>query len=144
MAAKIEAVEHVQPTLQQPATLRQPVQVRTVDVTKGPDGIEIQIDDSSPMKSEAMKLKNPDRVVIDLPNAIWNRAPKLIPVKTSDVNAVRIALYRADPPVTRLVVDLPEARDYELVSSGNITSVKLHAPTANKLQPVREPMQSKR
>ncbi len=118
--------------------------MRSVDVSKGPDGIEIQIDGSSPMKSEALKPKNPDRVVIDLPNAIWNRAPKLIAVKTTDVNAVRIALYRADPPVTRLVVDLPEARDYELVSSGNITCVKLYAPTANKLQPVREPMQSKR
>ena len=72
------------------------------------------------------KLKNPDRVVIDLSNATWNRAPKRILVKRIDVDAVRIALYHADPPVTRLVVDLPEARDYELASSGNRVRVKLH------------------
>ena len=145
-APKIEAVEHGQPTPQQQAKLQQPIQIRTVNVTKGHGGIEIQINGSGPTKPEAMKLKNPDRVVIDLPNAIWNRAPMLIPVKTADVKAVRIALYHADPPMTRLVVDLPEARDYELgESSGNSARVKLHAPTANKPQPVKGPQsQSKR
>jgi AMIN domain-containing protein len=58
-----------------------------------------------------MKLKNPDRVVIDVPCAKWNRAPRVIPVKTADMQGVRISLRQTDPPLTRLVVDLAEAPD---------------------------------
>jgi len=57
-----------------------------------------------------MKLKNPDRVVIDLPCVKWNRAPRLVPVKTADLQGVRISLRQTDPP-PRLVVNLAEAPD---------------------------------
>ena len=141
----VEAVEEVRPARQPPAKAQEPVlvQVQTVDVTNGNDGTEIQISGNGPLTPAAMRLKDPDRVVIDLPNATWNFAPKLIPVKSTDVSAVRIALHDAHPPMTRLVVDLPEARDYELMPSGNSMRVKLRVSKVNKLQPVGESMQSK-
>jgi len=51
-----------------------------------------------------------------------------VPVKSGEVKAVRMALYQVNPPVTRVVVDLEAARDYELVPSENGLRVKLHPP----------------
>jgi len=115
----------------QRAKMDQTVRVRDVNVTRGPQGMEVQISSSGPMQPEAMRLENPDRVVIDLPNAMWNGSPRQIGVKAADVKSVRMALYQLNPPVTRVVVDLTEARDYELLPSSNGLRVRLHALTAN-------------
>ena len=50
-----------------------------------------------------------------------------VPVKSGEVKDVRMAQYQVNPPVTRVVVDLESARDYELVPSENGLRVKLHA-----------------
>jgi type IV pilus assembly protein PilQ len=121
------------------AKLEQPVHVRNIGVQRGPEGMEIQISASGPMKPEAMKLENPDRIVVDLPNASWDRAPRQIPVKADDVKDVRLALYQLNPPVTRVVVDLQEAKDYELVPAANGLRVRLRAartPASQPAQPV--------
>src|SRR5205085_2493959 len=99
-SAQDDSTEH------QRAKSEQPVRVRDVNVSRGPQGMEVQITASGPMQPEAMRLENPDRVVIDLPNAMWTGAPRQIAVKAADVKDVRMALYQLNPPVTRVVVDL--------------------------------------
>jgi HlyD family secretion protein len=143
-APKIVSQDILQRAPPQPADTEQIVDVRSVEVNKRRDSIEIRINGSAPIRHESMMLKNPDRVVLDLPYAKWNHAPRLIPVKTVDVKAVRISLRQIDPPLTRLVVDLAEARDYEVVALGNDVRVKLSPPSANNSQRTNDAKPSQR
>ncbi len=112
------------------------VAVRNVHVTKTPDGMDVQITSTGPLKPEAQTLENPNRLVIDLPGAMWDYAPKQIAVKAGDVKSVRLALWQEDPPITRVVVDLTQAREYDLVPADNGLHVKLHAASQNVPAPV--------
>jgi len=102
--------------------------VRSVNVTHGRQGIELEIRSNGVLKPTVTRLADPDRIVVDLENARTLR-PVQVPVKSGEVKAVRMAQYQANPPVTRVVVDLEAARDYELVPSQNGLRVKLHAPS---------------
>jgi len=105
----------------------QPAWVRSVSVIRGRQGIELEIHSNGVLKPTVTKIENPERIVIDLENARTLR-PVQVPVKSGDVKAVRMALYQVNPPVTRVVVDLEAARDYELVPTETGLRVKLHAP----------------
>jgi len=105
----------------------QPAWVRSVSVIRGRQGIELEIHGNGVLKPTVTKIENPERIVIDLENARTLR-PVQVPVKSGEVKAVRMALYQVNPPVTRVVVDLEAARDYELVPSETGLRVKLHAP----------------
>ncbi|MBV9088265.1 MAG: AMIN domain-containing protein, partial [Acidobacteriaceae bacterium] len=120
-----------QTTEHQRAKAEQPVRVRDVSVTRGPQGTEVQISASGTVQPEAMRLENPDRLVIDLPNAMWSGSPRQVAVKNADMKSVRMALYQLNPPVTRVVLDLTEARDYELLPSSSGLRVRLRALTAS-------------
>ncbi|MFZ3212379.1 MAG: type IV pilus secretin PilQ, partial [Terriglobales bacterium] len=88
----------------------------------------LEIRSNGVLKPMVTRLTDPDRIVVDLENARTLR-PVQVPVKSAEVKAVRMALYQVNPPVTRVVVDLEAARDYELIPSENGLRVKLHAPT---------------
>jgi len=133
-----------QPPPPQPTDTKRIVAVRSVDVKERQDGLELRINGSGPIRPEATTLRKPDRVVIDLPYTIWYHAPRLIPLKTAEVNAVRIALRQTDPPVTRLVVDLAKAWSYKLMVLDNDVRVKLLPPSANIAQPTDDAKRSQR
>jgi type IV pilus assembly protein PilQ len=108
--------------------MSQPVWVRSVNVIHGTQGIEVEIRSNGVLKPTATKITHPDRVVVDLENARTLR-PVQVAVNSDFVKGVRMALFQANPPVTRVVVDLEAPRDYELVPSENGLRVKLRAPS---------------
>ena len=112
----------------QSAKADKPAWVRSVNVIHGRQGIELEIRGNGVLKPTVTKISDPERIVVDLENARTLR-PVQVPVKSGDVKDVRMALYQANPPVTRVVVDLEAARDYELVPTENGLRVKLHAPS---------------
>jgi len=120
-AAQAEVTPH------QAAKMAQTVWVRSLNVIHGRQGIELEIRSNGTLKPMVTRLADPDRIVVDLENARTLR-PVQVPVKSGEVKAVRMALYQVNPPVTRVVVDLEAARDYELIPSENGLRVKLHAP----------------
>lgn len=103
-------------------------QIRNIAVARGKDGMEVEILSSAALQPKALKLAGPDRVVVDLPNALSLPSSKLkmISVNAGDVKSVRMGLYQTTPPVTRVVIDLLANRDYELVQSANKLTVRLH------------------
>ena len=121
-AAPAEAAE-VAP--HQAAKANQPVWVRSVNVIHGSQGIEVEIRSTGALKPTVTRLSDPDRIVVDLENARTLR-PVQVPVKSDNVKDVRMALYQVNPPITRVVVDLDMAREYELVPSEHGLRVKLH------------------
>jgi len=103
-----------------------PVSVQNVAVARCRDGIDIEITGSGMLTPKAMKLTSPDRVVVDLLNAVPIGRSQQIAVNSSDVKAVRVARYQVAPPITRIVVDMAANRDYELVPSGHRLMLKFH------------------
>jgi hypothetical protein len=63
--------------------------------------------------------KNPDRLVLQFPNTATPTRQQVALVDQNGVKAVRIGLNKADPPVTRVVVDLKSARPYSVAMTGN-------------------------
>ncbi len=63
--------------------------------------------------------KNPNRLVLDLPNTLSNAKQQQVSVNYKGVRAVRLGLNSAHPPVTRVVVDLDLIRPYVLQNDGN-------------------------
>jgi type IV pilus assembly protein PilQ len=103
-----------------------PAQIRNIAVARGKDGMEVEILSNAALQPKALKLAGPDRVVVDLPNALAASRLKMISVNAGDVKSVRMGLYQVTPPVTRVVIDLLANRDYELVQSANKLTVRLH------------------
>ncbi len=121
------------PVEQPQARASRPVVIQTVAVARGKDGINVEILGTGAMTPKAMKLTAPDRVVIDVPNAVPLRKRE-IAVHSADIKTVRVARYQVDPPVTRVVVDLAANKDFEVVPSGRKVTIKLR-PAAEASQP---------
>lgn len=108
----------------------QPVLVRNIAVARKQGGMQVEISASGPITPKLMKLTGPDRLVVDLPNAIPAGHPRPIMLNGGDIKSVRVGRFQQDPPVTRVVVDLVAARDYEIVPAGNKLILKLRAERA--------------
>ena len=115
-----------------------PAMVRNVSVVRAHNGMDVEILASAAVTGKVMKLTAPDRVVVDVQNAIPTGHSRTIPVNSADVRAVRIGRFQAQPPVTRVVVDLAAAQNYELIPSGNKLTLKLRAVSAAAVEPAAE------
>jgi type IV pilus assembly protein PilQ len=125
--APAAVAESTETTPHQSAKMNQPVWVRSVNVIKGRQGVELEIRSNGPLKPTVTKISDPERIVVDLENARTLR-PVQVPVKQDNIKDVRMALHQVNPPVTRVVVDLEASRDYELVPTDKGLLLKLHAP----------------
>ncbi|MGH9603529.1 MAG: AMIN domain-containing protein, partial [Terriglobales bacterium] len=126
-----------------PAPVREiSASLRDVQVSRTADGIEVSILATGPLTPKAMRLTSPDRLVIDLPNTSSSRKSREIAVNSEDVKAVRVARFQLNPPVTRIVVDLVSARDYQLLPDGNQLTLKFRqsesATPAKDSSPMKE------
>jgi len=79
--------------------------------------------DSAGAAPAVMVLTKPDRIVLDF-NHLKCRASQRIPVG-GNVVAVRVGQFRAQPPVTRVVVDLARPRGYHVKTAGNRTTLQI-------------------
>ena len=121
-----------------PAVAAAPVMIRHIAVTRGANGMELSISPKTATPATAIALSGPDRLVIDLPNAIPAVKTKQILVNSPDVKDVRISRYQENPPVTRVVVDMASAHDFQMVPGENDLVVKLQ-PTMAKAEPAPAP-----
>ncbi len=99
--------------------------INNISVARGKDALNIEISGTGPMTAKTMKLTQPDRVVVDIPNSVLQGRSRDIQVNSNDVKAVRAARYQSAPPATRVVVDMAAMGDFEVVPSGNKLVVKL-------------------
>jgi type IV pilus assembly protein PilQ len=101
-----------------------PVELRQIRVAQGAAGVEIQLFTSQPVTAKTMKLAHPNRLVVDLPAGVLANVPRVLSVNQGDVRSVRVGRFQQRPPVTRVVVDLKAARDFDLVADGNNLTLK--------------------
>ncbi len=105
-----------------------PAIIGSISIARGDGTLDVAIHGSRVLTPHTLKLTGPDRLVVDLANAVPGTRTRLINVNESGVKAVRMARYQAEPPVTRIVVDLTSAHEYDLVPDGNNLTLKIRTP----------------
>jgi polysaccharide biosynthesis/export protein len=102
-----------------------------LDVVHGRQDISIEITASTAVTPKVTTLTEPDRVVLDFPNTVPGTETRRIAVDREGVKSVRMGVNGEVPPTTRVVIDLEQAREYQLVPQANRVIVKFrNAPVA--------------
>ena len=99
--------------------------VRTVKVLDSKDAVEIEVEASDRIVPQTQVLTGPDRLVVDFPNAVPSSQLRSQSVDRGEVKDVRVGLFQAKPPVTRLVLDLRTAQSYQVFPSGRTVIIKV-------------------
>jgi type IV pilus assembly protein PilQ len=111
-----------------PTSLAKPARVEGISVVRSKDGMNVEIHAAGVSNPKALKLVAPERIVVDLPNAIAVNHFRQVPVHSPDIKTVRMSQFQANPPVTRIVVDVGSPQNYEIVNSGRMVTLKLRPP----------------
>ena len=85
-----------------------PVIVQRVRVNADAEKVVVEIDATGPLGYETLELKKPARLVVDLPGGVLRGRARKLAVSSPWVFQVRVAQFKAKPPVTRVVLDLNE------------------------------------
>ncbi len=117
--------------------------VRRVQVLGGKDAVEIEVEASDRVVPQTQVLTGPDRLVVDIPNAVPGKDLRSQSVFRGQVKDVRVGLFQSKPPITRIVLDLRSAQNYQ-VFPGRTVIIKItndapEAAVANSYQPSSRP-----
>jgi AMIN domain len=107
-----------------------PVAIQRIAVVGSEQGLGIRINTNGPVTTEAQVLNNPDRLVIDFPGALPGSGLRGLRLNQGQIRAIRAGLWRTNPPVTRVVIDLDGPTPYRLVPTGTTILVRLGAQPA--------------
>jgi hypothetical protein len=93
--------------------------IKSFRIVQEKEGQAVEILSTKPVIPSIQPLNNPDRLVIDLPNARLDTQQKRISVEADQISTLRANQFQENPPVTRVVVDLLAPRTYTWNASGN-------------------------
>src|SRR5450631_2358952 len=111
---------------------RSVAEIRKVHVIPRDGKVKIEITLTGPVTPVVTVTTKPDRLVLDLPDITTTARQERIAVNRDGVKGVRVGLNNAAPLMTRLVVDLDDAHQYELATSGNTVTLTV-LPMAAKI-----------
>jgi hypothetical protein len=121
--------------------------IKSFRIVQEEDGSALEILSTKPLVPAIQAIGNPDRLVIDLPNARLETQEKRIRIQAHQISTIRADQFQQNPPVARLVVDLLAPRAYTWDAAGNRLVVHLgknpdqpssspfEAPTVSSLTP---------
>jgi len=123
-----------------PTASSAPSKVMSFRLIQEKDGQAVEILSTKPLVPAIQEVSNPERLVIDLPNARLNTEEKRISVQADQITTIRANQFQQNPPVTRVVVDLLAPRTYTWDAAGNRLVVHLgKAPTQAGSSPFEPP-----
>ena len=99
--------------------------VESVKVTSTANGISVEIAASQPVAVRSQAITDPDRLILDFPNAQPASDLRTKLLNQGDVKGFRVARYSANPPTTRVVIDLNSPQHYQIFPDGKTVIVKL-------------------
>ena len=118
---RVEAVADIHPepvAKSQPVPQRSAKSVKRVDARTTDGAVEVVITADGALKYKAFRLDNPARLVIDLDGVKNAVAKNNVAVSDAIVKGVRVAQFQSAPPVARVVVDLAQKSEYDIVPDG--------------------------
>jgi hypothetical protein len=101
-----------------------PAAVRDVRITREGNDVRVEVTLSKPVQPEVSTALHPDRLVLDFPHTIAEARQQKITVSYDGVRTVRYGLNQAE--LTRLVVELDQARPYTLDYRDNLVILHIH------------------
>ena len=105
--------------------------VRSVKVLGSKDTVEVEVQASDRIVPQTQVLTGPDRLVIDFANAVPSSQLRSQSVNRGEVKDLRIGLFQAKPPVTRVVLDLKTAQSYQVFPNGRTVIIRVMGGSAN-------------
>jgi hypothetical protein len=128
--------------------------IRSFRIVQEKDGPAVEILSTKPVVPLIQAITDPDRLVIDLPNARLETQQKRINIQADQISALRADQFQQNPPVARVVVDLLAPRAYTWDAAGNRLVVHLgknpdqaqagtspfQSPTVTSLMPAPQPV----
>ena len=99
--------------------LGQSAEVKDVRVASSGTTVSIDVELTHAIRPTVSYAKNPDRMIIDFPGVRPQEGLHRISVGKYGVVRVRVGLNRANPPVTRVVVDVDALHPFTIEASGD-------------------------
>lgn len=99
--------------------------IKSFRIVQEKDGPAVEILSTKPLVPTIQAISDPDRLVIDLPNARLDTQQKRISIKADQISTLRADQFQQNPPVARVVVDLLAPRAYTWDAAGNRLVVHL-------------------
>ena len=99
--------------------------IKSFRIVQEKDGQAVEILSTRPLVPSIQAITNPDRLVIDLPNARLDTPQKKISVQADQIGSLRADQFQQNPPIARVVVDLLAPRAYKWDAAGNRLVVHL-------------------
>ena len=114
--------------------------IKSFRIVQEKDGPAVEILSTKPLVPSIQAISDPDRLVIDLPNARLDTQQKKISVLADQISAIRADQFQQNPPVARVVVDLLAPRAYTWDAAGNRLVVHLGKnPSQASSSPFQQP-----
>jgi len=89
------------------------------------DGVTVEITASKLLSPEIQTLSNPERLVLDFPGCQLLQAIENQSLNRGPVVAVRASVFRQNPPVARVVIELSEPHKYEALYAGTSLMIRI-------------------
>ncbi|HZE27843.1 MAG TPA: AMIN domain-containing protein [Terriglobales bacterium] len=102
-------------------------EVEQLQVRREGADVKIEVILTGAVRPSVETATNPDRLVLSLPGIVSDAKQKRYPLNANGVRGVRLGLNSANPPVTRVVVDLDSAHPYTLSAEGNSIVLRVQA-----------------
>jgi hypothetical protein len=99
--------------------------------------LQFQIQTSAAVVPRTQIVSDPERLVIDIPNAVPGPGLHGTPIRGGEAKGIRVSLFSTVPPVTRIVVDLNRPQWYRIApdASGLLVSLGADPEIAGDTQP---------
>src|SRR5580658_8177580 len=113
--------------------------IKSFRIVQEKDGQAVEILSTKPLVPSIQAVSNPDRLVIDLPNARLDTQQKRISIQADQIGAIRADQFQQNPPIVRVVVDLLAPRDHTWDAAGNRLVVHLGKNPGQASSPFQPP-----
>src|SRR5882757_3816924 len=112
-------------SLAMPLFAQSPARVQRVVVLGQGSAIEVEIQASGTVSPQSQMIAGPDRIIVDFPGALPAAELRTVKVNRGALKTIRAGLFSANPPVTRVVLDLSEPQSYQIFSVRNVVMLKV-------------------
>lgn len=99
------------------------VTVQNVVAAQQGNTLRVEITLNAPVTPSVETAENPHRILLDLPGTTAGSKNKTLSVNANGVRRIRTGQHSTNPMVTRVVLDLDQAREYTVQSHGNVVVV---------------------
>jgi type IV pilus assembly protein PilQ len=99
--------------------------IRHITVRGDDHDLDVEISATMPVTPLTQTVTDPDRLIVDLPEARPAAGLQKILISRGNLKGVRVGLLKANPPITRVVLDLTAPTAYRVSPLANTIVVKL-------------------